>query len=93
MFEPKMEREVNGGVQKIYTFENGYGASVVRHSFSYGGDKGLWELAVLRITSQEPLEWHTTYDTPVTNDVLGYLSVEDVEHHLKEISELEKEEA
>jgi len=37
----KETREVNGGVQKIYRYKNNYGASVVRHSFSYGNKEGL----------------------------------------------------
>ena len=33
---------------------------------------------------------HITYDTPITNDVLGYLSEEDVEKILTDIKNLEK---
>ena len=29
MYTPMLEREANGGVQKIYKFDNGYGASVI----------------------------------------------------------------
>ena len=43
----KETKEVMDGVQKLYSFPNGYGASVIKHKGSYGGDKGLWELAVL----------------------------------------------
>jgi hypothetical protein len=60
------------GVSARMMFENGYGVSVVRHSFSYGGKSGLYELAVLDDKGD------LTYDTPVTNDVIGYLTPEGV---------------
>ena len=56
------------GVAARMMFENGYGVSVVRHSFSYGGKSGLYELAVLDADGE------LTYDTPVTGDVIGYLT-------------------
>ena len=58
----------HGGVQKVYKFPNGYGASVIRHKGSYGYSKGLWELAVLNG------EGSLCYDTPITSDVLGHLN-------------------
>jgi hypothetical protein len=70
------------GVQAIITFDNGYGASIVRHKFSYGNAQGLYELAVL--DSDDAI----AYDTPVTDDVLGHLSEEDVTNALKQIQEL-----
>ena len=39
---------MNDGVGIIYEFENGYQASVVCHSQSYGGDEGLIEIAAMR---------------------------------------------
>ena len=63
-------------------FDNGYGVSVVSHSYSYGGRDGLYEIAVL--DSNDEL----TYDTPVTNDVIGYLTEEDVTDILKQVQEL-----
>jgi len=88
MFEPYLERELNGGVQKLYRFDNGYGASVVRHEFSYGHERGLWELAVIDFSVEDDDNWVIDYTTPITNDVLGYLSDEDVNRNLKKISEL-----
>ena len=85
MKKPTSERTVNGGIQKLYFFENGYGASVVRHSFSYGRESGLWELAVIKGSEKS---WSLDYDTPVTDDVIGYLSDEDVEELLEEIEGL-----
>jgi hypothetical protein len=70
------------GVQHVYKFENGYGASVVKHDFSYGGKDGLWELAVL--DSDDELCYHT----PITQDVIGYLGWQKVELYLEEIKAL-----
>jgi len=88
MFEPYLERELNGGVQKLYKFDNGYGASVVRHEFSYGHERRLWELVVTNFNVKDDGNWVFDYDTPITNNVLGYLSDEDVNRTLKNISEL-----
>lgn len=78
-------RMINGGVQKLYKFHNGYGASVVRHSFSYGEDEGLWELAVIRYNGDH---FDIDYSTPIAGDVLGYLSEEDVDTILDKIAAL-----
>ena len=63
-------------------FDNGYGVSVVSHTHSYGGRNGLYEVAVL--DSDDNL----TYDTPVTNDVIGHLTEEDVTNVMKQVQEL-----
>ena len=41
---PIYTQEKNGGIQRFFKFNNGYGASVIRHDSSYGSEKGLWEL-------------------------------------------------
>jgi hypothetical protein len=71
-----------GGVQARIYFDNGYGASVVKTPHTYGGDMGLYELAVFG------KDGHIAYDTPVTNDVEGYLSEDDVTKILEQIQEL-----
>lgn len=89
MYTPILEKKLNGGVQKLFKFGNGYGASVVSHEFSYGGDKGLWELAVVLISSDgDALKWSINYDTHITSDVLGWLTWDQVEETLKQIEEL-----
>ena len=70
------------GYQLIYKFDNGYGASVVKHNHSYGGKKGLYELAVL------DNEGALCYTTPITEDVVGDLTMGEVENLLAEISYL-----
>ena len=72
------------GVQSLIYFDNGYGASVVRHLFSYGGDIGKYELAIYHQGS-------ICYDTHITNDVIGYLTEDEVTDFLRQIQELEKD--
>ncbi len=86
--------ELDGkGVQRLYAYENGYGASVVRFMIgrsygSYTNDETEWELAVLSVQSPDPNTWGITYETPITNDVLGHLSENEVEATLRQIANL-----
>jgi len=70
------------GIQYIYKAENGYGASIVQHQFSYGGKKGLWELAVLGPNGD------ICYSTDITSDVVGHLTDEEVNELLEQIDAL-----
>ena len=74
---------VYGGTQRIYKFPNGYGASVIRHKGSYGFKNGLWEPAVLDGSGD------LCYSTSITNDVIGYLTDEEVILKLNEIRGLQ----
>lgn len=69
------------GIQKVYKFPNGYGASVIKHKGSYGYSKGLWELAVLE-------SGELCYDTEITNDVIGHLNDPEVDALLRRIQQL-----
>lgn len=71
-----------GGVQAIIKFDNGYGASVVKTPHSYGGANGFYELAVFG------KDGNITYDTPVTDDVLGHLCEAEVTTILAQIQSL-----
>jgi hypothetical protein len=62
-------KELLGGVQAIFQFENGYGASVVQNDMSYGGMSGHWDLAVLKWDDGES---SLCYDTEITDDVIGW---------------------
>jgi hypothetical protein len=63
------------GVQALAFFDNGYGASIVRGFGTYGSENGLYELAVLKGSRKN---WGITYDTPITEDVEGHLTPDDV---------------
>lgn len=65
-------KPLNGGIQYTATFPNGYGCSIVKHDFSYGGKDGLYELAVVG------KDGDLCYDTPITSDVLGHLTEQEV---------------
>jgi len=66
------DREIGLGEIARVEFENGWGVSVVKGPYTYGGSDGLYELAVLK-------DNQIHYDNPVANgDVVGYLRPEDV---------------
>lgn len=69
-------------IQARITFDNGYGASVIKSPFSYGGKIGLYELAIL------DGEGDVCYTTPITDDVIGYLREEDVSEAMIRIQNL-----
>lgn len=79
-----------GGSQGIYRFPNNFGASVVCDSFSYGGEEGLKELGVIKFKENSD-NWSLTYDTPITSDVIGHLTDDDVDALLDRIADLPKE--
>src|SRR3990167_1189368 len=87
-------QEGGDGWQKVYKFENGFGASVVWFKTMFGTmgsytNEGEWELAVIYF--KEDGSYDLVYDTEITSDVIGHLSEEDVDNVLKKIEELEKE--
>jgi hypothetical protein len=63
-------------------FDNGYGASVIIGPHTYGGEDGLYELGVL------DKDGKLTCDTPVTSDVEGWLSEDDVTKLMEQIQKL-----
>ena len=83
--KPHMSGE---GIHKLYFFDNGYGASVLNGRGSYGGQQGLWELAVLYDIRESLDDYALCYSTEVTDDVKGHLSEQEVEQLLVEIDSL-----
>jgi hypothetical protein len=68
--------------KQVFKFDNGYGASVVCNGMSYGNEEGLFEVAVLDKSG------NIAYDTPVTDDVVGWLDFAEVADILNKIKEL-----
>ena len=63
---------MGSGIIAREQFENGFEVSVVKGPHTYGGDRGLYELAVWK-------DGQIHYDNPVAQgDVVGYLREEDV---------------
>lgn len=70
------------GYRYACQFDNGYGISIIKHSGSYGSDEDWFEAAVLkgdRVCST----------TPITNDVLGWLTEEEVVDTAKKVAALD----
>ena len=82
---PTSAQDDRVGIIKKIQFDNGYGASVACHTGSYGGDEGLFEMA---LTDDEG-EVITSPNDPSSSwqDVKGYLTLSEVEAYLTEISE------
>ena len=60
-----------GGISYRVDYPNGYGASIIKCFGSYGVEEDLWEVAVLK-------GGELCYDTPITDDVIGWLTEEEV---------------
>lgn len=87
-YEPRREivvidRKSGSLTQHIYEFPNGYGANVIQNEYSKGGEAGLYKLGVLK-------DGVLCCSTPIKNDVIGYLSADEVAEYLQRIEELPK---
>ena len=60
-------------------FDNGYSVSVI--SDGYGGSEGYKELAVVH-------HGQLCYQTPITSDVLGWLTDEKVDEYTRQVAAL-----
>jgi len=69
------------GKQALMKFENGYSVSVLYGSMFYSNGVDTYELAVLK-------DGRIDYSTPITDDVLGYITEDEVTDAMKKIQEL-----
>lgn len=77
--------ETGLGLHWVYASVNGLGASVI--DYGYGSEEGKFELAVIRFVGEDGA-YKMAYDTPITNDVLGWLTENDVTELLSQIDHL-----
>lgn len=75
------------GEGAFHFFDNHYGVSVIRGPYTHGGRQGLYELAVIYMAPGDEYS-QLVYDTPVTNDVEGHLTPDDVTRLIEQVSEL-----
>ena len=76
-------------MQYIFKFDNNYGASVIKNAGSYGFEKDKFELAVI-LWNEYTKDWSLCYDTSITDDVIPYLTSEEVMKILFKIKKLRK---
>lgn len=72
--------------QWLFKFDNNYGASVIKHFGSYGFENDLFELAVLKFDDNN--DWDLCYETPITDNVIGNLTNDEVLDCLERIRKL-----
>ena len=71
--------------QAIMFFKNGYGISVITGKDAYSDDENPYECAVIKGNKRI---WYMVYDTPITNDVIGFCDENKVTEIMKQIQEL-----
>ena len=70
-----------GGQQARLNFPNGYGVSVITGEMFYSEPEKPYEVAVLYKDA-------LCYNTPITNDVIGYQTEDEVEGIMNQVAEL-----
>jgi hypothetical protein len=84
---------IGEGQHGLIFFPNGYGVSVVRFKRpysdrgygSYTSNENEWEVAVIYGTEKD---WEISYNTHITDDVLGHLTEGEVEWVMIQVQEL-----
>ena len=70
---------IDGGIQALVELDNGFELSVVRHKFSYGSDKGLYEIGVF-------LDGELVTPEGWDDQVKGWLDEDGVEQTVAELT-------
>lgn len=72
--------------QAVMFFENGYGVSLLFGFPFYSNGIDTYELAVIHRSGEG--SYDLRYDTGITDDVLGYITKEEVTEAMKKVQEL-----
>ena len=66
-----------------------FGISIVKHDGSYGREQNRWEIAVLKRGKENDVKkYDLCYDTPITDDVDGWLTGPEVMEYARKIKDL-----
>lgn len=63
-----------GFYQEIHKFDNGYGASIVKHGFSYGGNSGFYEIG-FALFDGDDWQLHDNIFSNGADQVKGWLTM------------------
>ena len=77
-----------GHPQTLYKFPNGYGASVIEF-YHYGFEEERIEIAVVHFDNDG--KYHLDYSTPITDDVICGLDIEERDNVLQRIFDLKED--
>lgn len=80
VFKPN---KTHGGSHAVSKFDNGYLASVVTGGWAYTAEDAPYEIAAMYVGK-------LGYDTPITDDIIGYLTEEAANEVLQQIANLPK---
>lgn len=83
--EFKPHKSIKRGFIARLNFPNKYGISVIFGNPLFRCSKNTYEVAILK-------NGHLCYSTPITDDVLGYQSIDNINAIMKEIQEYNEEE-
>ena len=84
-----LARRLGTGVQCLFRYANGFGASVIRSPYSYGGEEGLFEVAVIKFSGESDTDYTVTPKNELLDDPQGWVTPEQVDDLLLQIAELD----
>lgn len=84
-----LARRFNSGTQCLFRYANDFGASVIRNPYSYGGEEGLFEVAVIKFKGESNTDYTVTPYNELLDDPQGWITPEEVDALLLQIAELD----